>query len=156
MPASAPRLARQHDVAAVEHLARAAYAKYVPRIGTEPPKMVDVPSMVARAAVHLVEHGGAPAGAVVSIPRPDEGSLWVAMLVVDPAHQHRGFGRALLAFAEARCRQLGLRKIELFVIDEMWEVIAWLARLGYRQTDRGEQDGFRCTYLRKDIGSPGF
>ena len=157
MAPSAPRLARQHDVPALEHLTRAAYAKYVPRIGFEPPQMaIDLPARVARAAVHVLEAGGEPAAAVVSDPRVEEGSLWIAMLAVHPAHEHCGLGRALLSFVEARCRMLGLHKIELFVGEEMWEVIAWLARLGYRQTDRREQDGVRYAYLRKDIGSAGF
>ena len=55
MAPSAPRPARQHDIPALEHLTRAAYAKYVPRIGFEPPQMaIDLPAMVTRAAVHVL------------------------------------------------------------------------------------------------------
>ena len=92
-----------------------------------------------------------PIGVLVAVPRPDDGDLRIEALAVQPIAQRRGVGRALLGFAEALCRQRGLRRIEMRLNEAMWEVAALLARLGYEEADYGERDGLRHVVMRKNI-----
>jgi GNAT superfamily N-acetyltransferase len=96
------------DAVAVHELSARTFADLAERFHEPPPP----PPRVARSLVrihHLLEHdpGGAwvaeqdgeVAGAALAIER--EGLWGLSLLVVDPAHQSRGLGRALLARALA-------------------------------------------------------
>ena len=56
---------------------------------------------------------------------------WINYLAVDPAHQLRGWGRAIMAEAERRLREIGCPKINLQVRTSNRGVIAFYKRLGY-------------------------
>jgi GNAT superfamily N-acetyltransferase len=62
------------------------------------------------------------------------------MLVSAPEHRSTGVGRALVAFAEQRSRERGLRAIQLeLLLPRTWQhpskefLKAWYGRIGYRQ-----------------------
>lgn len=151
MPIHAPRPARSADIAALADIAQAAFSRYIPRIGRPPAAMEqDYEDFVERGLVHVVDSAAGPVGFVVMAPSGD--ALRIETLAVDPDHQHEGIGRTLLGFAEVRARQLELDRIELAVDGAMWETIALYARLGYKETDRREQDGSSRICLRKDLG----
>src|ERR1700688_2541091 len=93
------RAARAADVPAVERIVRRAYELYLPRMDRPPaPMLADYRAQVAEGAVSVVESDGCVAGVLVLIPAPDH--LLLENVAVDPAHQGRGLGRALVAFAE--------------------------------------------------------
>jgi ribosomal protein S18 acetylase RimI-like enzyme len=56
---------------------------------------------------------------------------WVNYLAVDPAHQRRGLGRALMREVETRLRVLGCPKLNLQIRRDNTEAIAFYARLGF-------------------------
>ena len=56
---------------------------------------------------------------------------WINYLAVDPDHQRRGFGRAILDAAEVRLRACGCPKINLQVRASNADVIAFYRRLGF-------------------------
>jgi ribosomal protein S18 acetylase RimI-like enzyme len=56
---------------------------------------------------------------------------WINYLAVDPRHQRRGLGRALMLEAERLLRQSGCPKINLQVRTGNQEAIAFYRRLGY-------------------------
>ncbi len=60
---------------------------------------------------------------------------WINYLAVDPAWRGKGLGRQLMAFVEARLRDLGCPKINLQVRGTNREVLAFYERLGYRVDD---------------------
>ena len=73
------------------------------------------------------------------------GSLaYLGMFTVDPDRQGTGLGRLLLAAAEDHAAaDFGARRIEMTVIVQRPELIAWYERRGYRLT--GERRPFPAT-----------
>jgi hypothetical protein len=71
------------DVARIVVIARAAYIKYVPRIGREPPPMLaDFAAEIAAGHVVVLEIGGTVEGYLISWPKMD--AYFVDNIAVDP------------------------------------------------------------------------
>lgn len=70
-----------------------------------------------------------------------------------PAHQHRGLGRRLMAFAEGRASALRVPEIRLFTNARMERNIALYARLGYVETHRKRHEDRVLVHMRKTIGA---
>ena len=62
-------------------------------------------------------------------------SMYLGMLSVSPTIQASGIGKKLLAAAESHALKNGCSKIEMTVISERAELIAWYNRNGYRITN---------------------
>ena len=60
---------------------------------------------------------------------------WINYLAVDPGHQRRGLGRAILDAAEARLRASGCPKINLQVRRSNTQVLAFYRAIGYLEDD---------------------
>ena len=144
------RRAGPADAAAVAACVRAAYRHYVPRIGKQPgPMLVDYADAVARHQVWLIPHGKDCAAALVLVPETDY--LQLDNIAVDPRHQGRGLGRALLALAETEAARQGYAELRLYTHARMTENIAMYARLGWQETGRGAQDGYDRVFFRKRV-----
>jgi ribosomal protein S18 acetylase RimI-like enzyme len=144
------RLACMHDLVFVEAIVRAAYARYVPRIGRAPAPMDDdYAARIAQARVHVLENGCVIQGLIVLLPEKD--ALLLDNVAVDPACQGSGLGRKLLAFAEQAARAAGHDVIRLYTNEAMTENIALYTRLGYAETHRGEEKGLRRVYMEKRL-----
>ena len=130
------RQAKATDVAAIRDLTRQAYARWVPLIGREPkPMTADYDAAVARNRFDLLDVDGVLAALIETVRKPDH--LLVENVAVAPPFQGRGFGRRLMAHAEALARELGLDTIRLYTNQRFSENIALYRRLGY-QVDREE------------------
>ncbi|MBB3990794.1 GNAT family N-acetyltransferase [Croceicoccus naphthovorans] len=71
----------------------------------------------------------------------DNGALaYLGLLCVDPPFQSAGLGSRLLTTAETLCGHLGSQAIEMTVIENRTELIAWYERAGYVRT--GERRPF--------------
>jgi ribosomal protein S18 acetylase RimI-like enzyme len=82
----------------------------------------------------IAEVGAAPVGCV-QVTDKGGGTAHLGLLSVDPAIQARGLGRRLIAAAEAEAvRCFAARRMEMSVIRERPELIAWYERRGYRRT----------------------
>lgn len=91
-----------------------------------------------RQTMLLAEEGGALIGCVSVTDRGD-GRAYLGMLTVNPDLQGRGLGRTLVEGAEAFARDvLGARGMEMTVIKQRQELIAWYLRHGYAETGREE------------------
>jgi ribosomal protein S18 acetylase RimI-like enzyme len=124
------RRAVPDNLAAVTALQRAAYAKNRPLLGVEPlPLLADYADILARYEVYLAERDGALEGVLILEPRADDLLIW--SVAVAPAAQGRGIGNAMLAFAEARARELGRACIRLYTGQPLAFNIAWYKRHGY-------------------------
>ena len=66
-------------------------------------------------------------------------------------HQGEGIGRDLLAFAEDEARRRGCAELRLLTNERMARNIALYARLGYVETDRREDEGFRRVFMAKRL-----
>ena len=77
----------------------------------------------------------------VDVQTARDGSAYLGLLAVDPARQAEGLGRLLIKAAEVCARdQFGATQIEMTVIAQRPELIAYYERRGYRRT--GEQRPF--------------
>jgi ribosomal protein S18 acetylase RimI-like enzyme len=61
---------------------------------------------------------------------------WVYYVAVDPDHQRRDYGRAVMAAAEDWLRAQGIEKIMLMVRPDNTEVRAFYDKLGYATQER--------------------
>ena len=145
------RPARADEAEWARALVRHAYALYVPRMGKEPaPMLADYAALIEAGEVQVLVEGGKPVALVVL--RPDEDALFIENIAVDPAIQRKGHGRALLAFAEREARRLGLTALRLYTNAAMTENLTYYPRLGFRETDRREEDGYKRVFFEKRVG----
>jgi ribosomal protein S18 acetylase RimI-like enzyme len=142
------RPAGADEVDAIRRVVRDAYEIYVPRIGQEPaPMRADYAALTREDAVTVAIDQGAIVGVLVLRPQPD--SLLLENVAVAPAEQGRGIGRALIAFAEERARDLNLKTVTLYTNALMIENLALYRGLGYVEVGRRREHGFDRVFLEK-------
>ena len=144
------RQAAQGDVTAIRAVVEAAYSGYVPRIGRPPaPMTADYETLVAAGDVWVGDVDGRIVGVLVI--RASGDALELENVAVDPAAQGLGHGRALVRFAESRARELGLEAVELYTNEAMVENVQLYPRLGFVETERRVEAGYRRVYFRKTL-----
>jgi ribosomal protein S18 acetylase RimI-like enzyme len=144
------RPAERGDAAVVRDLVRMAYSMYVERIGKEPaPMLEDYDALIRAGEVWVWDEGGEVLGVLVM--RPADDHLFVDNVAVAPRHQGRGLGRELLVFAEERAEREGLPEIRLYTNEKMHENLAVYAKLGFEETGRGVDGGYRRMFMRKRL-----
>ena len=141
------RSASAADLARVGAIARAAYAKYVPRIGREPaPMAADYDAEIAAHRVVVVEVAGRVGGYMVAWPEAD--AYFIETIAVDPDDQGGGLGRLLVEYAAAQARRLQLPALRLYTNAAMTENLSMYAHFGFVETHRVIENGFDRVYLR--------
>jgi GNAT superfamily N-acetyltransferase len=149
------RQAEGRDVAAITSLVEAAYALYVPRIGREPaPMAADYGALVAAGEAWVGVSGDEVVGVLVIRAAGD--ALELENVAVTPAQQGHGHGRALIAFAEQRARELGLTAVTLYTNEAMDENLRLYPRLGYVESGRRVDEGYRRVFFRKSLDATDF
>ena len=143
------RRAGATDVAAVNALQHAAYARNRTILGLDPlPLTVDYATIVADYDVWLLEQG-ALEGVLILETRADDLLIW--SVAVAPEVQGQGIGNRLLAVAEARARELGRQRVRLYTGDKLTGNIAWYERHGFA-TERIEDLGDRrLVHMMKEL-----
>jgi ribosomal protein S18 acetylase RimI-like enzyme len=143
------RSATADDAARIGAIARAAFAKYVPRIGREPSPMVaDFDAEIAARRIVVIETAGKVSGYMIAWPEAD------AYLIdnnVDPACQGEGLGRRLMEYAAAEADRLRLRALRLYTNVLMIENLSMYAHLGFVETHRAIEKGFNRVYMRRSL-----
>ena len=107
----------------------------------------------AKAEICFLAHDGYRITGCVFC-EPGEDHLYVGKLAVDPEHQGKGIGRALMDRAEAEARQLGLAFLELGTRVELTENHRTFAAMGFRKHREHAHPGFdRSTsiFMRKPL-----
>ncbi len=138
------------DAAIIAALTDAAYEKYVARIGRKPqPMTADYAAFIREEHVWVTCDDARVVGALVLMHRIDH--TLVYSIAVQPDLQKQGFGRALLAHAEAQARERGLAEVRLYTNERMTENIAWYARMGYIETSRDGGSGFSRVNMAKQL-----
>lgn len=147
-PAPLPRQATAADLPAIREVNRLAYARYAGRMDRPPaPVLADYRAAAEAGQVWVL---GEPPVAVLVLER-ERDSLLVENIAVSPGVQGTGLGRVLMEFAEAQARSLGLRRLTLYTNEVMTENLAIYARLGYRETGRRTDDGYRRVFMEKRL-----
>ncbi|MEM7496845.1 MAG: GNAT family N-acetyltransferase [Pseudomonadota bacterium] len=147
-------LATPEDLPALTALALAAYAKYTPRLGHEPPAMrPDFVGHVTRGEVSVLRSA---AGLDAYLVHFEAGGAWVIEnIAVAPGAQGKGIGRALLSHAEAAGRDAGCRRAVLLTNLVMTENQALYTRLGWRETGRRPYRGTHVIDYEKPLDGAG-
>jgi GNAT superfamily N-acetyltransferase len=65
--------------------------------------------------------------------------------------EKQGSGRMLLDFAEEKARERGYLEVRLYTNELMHENLAWYARLGYQETSRLCDSGFRRVFMKNSL-----
>ena len=143
------RAASPADAPVLRAIAGRAYDKYVPRMDRRPaPLDADYDAAVASGAVQVIEGDDGVLGYVVV--READGALLLENMAVAPEHAGRGHGRRLVELAEARARELGLARIELYTNAAMVENLELYRHLGFVETGRREEDGFDRVFFARE------
>ena len=150
------RRAIEGDVARIVAIARAAYIKYVPRIGREPPPMLaDFAGEIAAGHVVVLEITGTVEGYLISWP--DMEAYFIDNIAVDPAHQGLGLGRQLIEYAVREAKRHNLSAIQLYTNSTMTENLGIYAHMGFVETHRvmesqfNIETGFPRVYMRRNL-----
>jgi ribosomal protein S18 acetylase RimI-like enzyme len=144
------RAATAADVPAIVEIVDQAYRLYIARMGKPPgPMLDDYAARVLEGVVWVVEEGTAIAGIIVLLPMANY--LLLDNVAVSPARQGSGFGRRLLAFAEAEAVQRGYCEIRLYTHQTMVENQRLYASIGYEETERGTEAGYDRVFMRKQL-----
>lgn len=138
------------DLPAITAIVADAYTPYIARIGQRPgPMQDDYAAAIAERVVWVASLDAAVAGVVVLLAHNDH--LLLDNVAVAPMLHGRGIGKALMRFAAEQAARLGLPEMRLYTHEMMTENRAMYARLGWQETGRGEQQGFRRVFFSKSV-----
>ena len=147
------RAASADDVARIRAIARAAYAKYVSRLGHEPaPMAADYEAEVTARHVVVLEVDGEVDGYMVAWPEAD--AYFIDNIGVEPSRQGAGLGRRLLDYAAAEAERLQLPALRLYTNVVMAENLSMYVHLGFVETHRAVEKGFKRIYLLRNLAKP--
>ncbi len=128
----------------------AAYARWVPVIGTEPaPMRQDYAQILATELCYVAEAAGKVTGVLV-LSVTEEGFL-LENVAVHPANASSGLGRRLLTLAEQEALAHGFPSTHLYTHERMAENIRLYTRLGYQEYARRVERGLARVYMRKAL-----
>jgi ribosomal protein S18 acetylase RimI-like enzyme len=145
------RRATTADLAAITRLVDDAYTKYVERIGRPPaPMTADYAELLQTSRVWVIDRGAELVGLLVTADRGDH--LFLDVIAVAPDTQGSGYGKRLMERAELDAAEQGLPEVRLYTNQAMTENLTFYPRLGYRETGRGGQDGYRRVFYTKALG----
>ncbi|KAK1572784.1 acetyltransferase [Colletotrichum navitas] len=146
--------ANPDHVAAIHTMVKAAYSKYIDRIGKEPaPMKADYNQLIKSQLVYVLrnDQSGQEVGAVLLRHDPAADALHINNLVVAPAAQGRGFGRALMACAENVARAYQCTNLQLYTNVKMVENLVLYSKMGFVETERKTEEGYERVYFRRDL-----
>ena len=144
------RLATADDLSEIQACARAAYARYVERMGREPAPMVaDFASQISLGRIYVGIYESLFAGYVVFYPEKDHFHL--ENIAVLPSLTGKGIGKKLLEHVEQTTRASGFNAVELYTNEMMTENLGMYPKLGYVEIERRQQDGFNRVFFRKAV-----
>jgi N-acetylglutamate synthase-like GNAT family acetyltransferase len=143
------RPASEADHDAVVACVQAAYHKYIARIGRKPrPLLSDYRALIAQNVTYiLVNEQDAICGLIVMYP--EENSMLIDNIAIDPRYQGQGLGSQLMAFAEQQARAAQLPSLYLFTNELMTENLGIYHHLGFVEEERRDVGGYHLVFLRK-------
>lgn len=149
--------ARISDSDAIKQMVISTYAKYVPRMdGQQPAPMTEdyqiiITSQSQQMFVLKTRPKGRRCGWLRLLSDPDDGTTKVNNIVVGPSAQGRGYGRILMTFVEDVARERGRTAMVLFTNEKTTGNIALYERMGFVETGRREENGYKRVYFCKDL-----
>lgn len=139
------------DVAKINAIAQASYAIYLQRMTQKPyPMLEDYQKCTNNGQAYVLQTEREIAAYVVLLSE-DNKNLLLDNIAVEPRFQKKGFGIALMNFAEEEARRRNLVAIRLYTNAVMTENISWYKKLGYREIDRRKDKGYQRVFFEKWI-----
>jgi len=124
------RCATSADARAIAHLVNDAFRLerliFTTEDRTNPE---EVRGMLQKGEFLLAEDGGSLVGCVYLEPQGER--CYLGLLSIDPVRQRAGLGTSLMAAAEDRCRNTGVRWIDLRLVNLRKGLPEYYRRLGY-------------------------
>ena len=111
--------------------------------------LVDYEAAILAGEAWVLVDGGETSGVLVM--RPENGHLFVETVAVSPGRQGSGLGRKLMAFAEEAATGRGLHEIRLYTNEKMVENLPFYRGLGFEETGRGLDEGYRRVFMKKRL-----
>lgn len=112
--------------------------------------LVDYEAAILAGEAWVLVEGDETSGVLVM--RPENDHLFVETVAVRPDRQGSGFGRRLMAFVEEAARDRGLREIQLYTNEKMEENLPFYRSLGFEETGRRFDEGYRRVFMKKRLG----
>nr|WP_246527047.1 GNAT family N-acetyltransferase [Plastoroseomonas hellenica] len=109
----------------------------------------DYGALIAAGHVRVLEDEAGVAGILVLIPEAD--ALLLDNVALADRARGRGFGRRLVAQAEAEARAAGLKRLRLYTHVLMTENHTLYAHLGFHETHRATEKGFERVFMEKPL-----
>ena len=147
------RQARLGDLEAIEAIVRDAFSVYLPRMDRPPgPMLSDYRVHIERSEAFVLEENGRTLG--LSVMFPGQGHLLLDLVAVAPSAQGKGVGRRLVAHAIEQARLHGQPEVRLYTNEAMHETLPFYRSLGFVETNRILESGYRRVYMTKPVGEP--
>ncbi len=144
------RPAGSDDVGGIKSCVEAAYRHYISRIGKPPgPMLDDYGEVINKHRVFVAEVKGSVIGVLVLIRRGN--GILLDNVAVHPEQQKTGLGRRLIELAESETQIQGFGHLDLYTHEAMTENIELYKKLGYVETERRMEKGYRRVYMRKTL-----
>jgi len=125
------RLATTTDRESTQRISVDAYTKaYLPVIGAIPkPALEDYTPRIEAGQVFVIEKSDQVSGVLVLEPR--DVYVLIYSVAVDPTVKNKGFGAALMRFAESYAKNINVRELRLFTNSRMHRNLEFYRRLGF-------------------------
>jgi GNAT superfamily N-acetyltransferase len=144
------RPARPGEADTLRDVVHAAYRHYIPRIGKPPgPMLDDYAARIADGQAWVLEDAGGIMGILVLEETPE--CFLLDNIAILPEGQGKGYGRALIQFAEAEARRRGYAEIRLYTHEMMTENVTLYTRIGFVETHRVSEKGYARVYMTKQL-----
>jgi ribosomal protein S18 acetylase RimI-like enzyme len=111
----------------------------------------DYESHVTAQRAVVVEIAGGIRGYMIGWPEGD--TYFIENVGVDPHYQGHGLGRRLIEHAVTEARRHRLQELSLYTNEAMTENLAMYAHLGFVETHRVTELGFRRVYMRRALAN---
>lgn len=144
------RPATLDDVPSITACAVAAYEMYVERIGKIPaPMQANFTEQLQTHSIDVIAHNETLMGYVV---HKDQGhQTLLENVAVFPQFAGRGYGRMLIDHVEQCAAASNSGKVVLYTNEAMTENLSLYPKLGYEETGKVVEDGFKRVYFRKQV-----
>lgn len=109
----------------------------------------DYAEQIALSHVHLAEQDGVLAGFVVCYAQQQE--MHLENVAVLPAKAGQRIGTHLIGHVEKAATDKGLLAVNLYTNEVMKENIKWYRKMGYQETQRRQDQGFKRVFFRKPL-----
>jgi GNAT superfamily N-acetyltransferase len=109
----------------------------------------DYAARIADHQAFVLEADGALQG--VAVLQDSETGLFLDNIAVAPGAQGQGLGRQMMSWIEAEGRRRGHQRLWLYTNEVMAENIAMYQRLGFGETHRAEESGYRRVFFEKSL-----